>query len=1018
MFSTGVQKIKLSKKFHQSCVKIGECKSREEEEQIVSSWMADVKKQLGKKSLKTSQLYENVVSLIHLTLLGYNTSFGHVHAINLTQDSQMMTKALGYLSCSALLDSKSSLIIMLINSTQRDLSSQQPTAMALALTTIAHLITPDLIPPVIGYIGQCLTHTIPMIREKAVMCVHSFIQKDPSCVVEFFPELVRLLTDPDLSIVNAVINTFTMLLKNTLNIRQICECLSDIVNVCSIIQTGQARSEYYHQRMLAPFILVNIFTLFQKMSDHMPELAGEVEPVLTYALQNGTTECSATSSVLYEAIKTCIYLGLTEIPQLRGAISLFMGSSDQNHKFIGLGLLQDIPDFADEFQGVIIDCLEHPDATIRLRTLALLHCMANENNAQIIVINMLKFFQRTKNERVRTELADRITSIASQYAPSPLWFAKTMEQLFAIGGDHVKPEVAFAVLKLIDESCDEEMRRGIVNLYIDVAQSGRRLSDVFVIVIAKIIGSYAELSDEYELDFIALLLCDLADQYEAPRDWVLSALLQVIAKLEEVPAQVPDVFENYKQSKSIIVQEICFEALSLLNYHDALMCAVENEVPEDFDEQMMFLDDFVADAIENKGMKDYIPLDERDTDLIITPKTQLKFTYTSQDANAVYGAEGPKEMDGVPKPMEEVEESGLNTNGVKMVWGESGLTSEVDPSPSIAAQNYESGIAPPPEEKKVSMFQKLAIKKTQQSAEDAKKEKMKGSIFGNMKKGAAKKAAPAKPVAVDEMEKIQAPAPVPQAAPVQQGIQLTENDYVMLEQITCDINAPMPPVIQAFSQSGDVTPVYEDAVMRVAALAHDGTVLIAVMNASPTTPMMNFSIEVTGPQVFNKDIISHPKNLVAIPPQCAVWHMVTFKFPQQVSAFPDFNSFKCTIAYNGIPVTVDLPMSLISFVCPADATTPQFGALWKQGGSEIVYTMKRTADLAIDEISQALNEMVHVKTVQRIGTEEIFIGTLFSTPLKILIHVKFGAEKIDMKVLTKAPPLTQALVKLLQSVFG
>jgi AP-4 complex subunit epsilon-1 len=46
--------------------------------------------------------------------------------------------------------------------------------------------------------------------------------------------------------------------------------------------------------------------------------------------------------------------------------------------------------------------------------------MANESNAQIIVVNMLKFFQRTKNERIRTELADRITTMASQYSPSPI----------------------------------------------------------------------------------------------------------------------------------------------------------------------------------------------------------------------------------------------------------------------------------------------------------------------------------------------------------------------------------------------------------------------------------------------------------------------------------------------------------------------------------------------------------------------------------------------------------------------
>ena len=1029
MLGSGFQKIKLSKKFHDICVRIGECKSREEEEQIVTGWMKRVKEELGKKKIKISQLYEDVVSLIHLSLLGYNTSFGHIHAVNLTQDNQLMTKALGYLACSALLDSQSSLLILIINSTQRDLSSQQPTAMALALTAICHLVTADLIQPVIGYIGQCLTHPIPIVREKAVMCIHSFVRKDPSCIADFFPELIRLLQDPDLSIVNAVINTFSEMLRCQMNLRQICECLPDIQNVCQIIQGGQARMEYFHQRMLAPFIMNNIFKLFQRMSPELPELAGEIEPILTFALQNGTTDGSAMASVLYEAIKTCIDVGLTELPQLQGAISLFMSSEDDNLKYVGLGLLQAVPEFADEFQGTIIDCLEHPDATIRLRTLALLHAMANENNAQIIVINMLKFFQKTKNERVRTELADRITTIASEYSPSPLWFAKTMEQLFAIGGEHVKPEVAFAVLRLINEHCDEEMRRGIVNLYIDVAQSGRRLSDVFVIVIAKVIGSYAELSDEYDLDFIALLLCDLADQYEAPRDWVLSALLEIVAKLEEVPHQIPEVFENYKQSRSIIVQEICFEALALLTFKDTLVAAVNETAPEDWDEYMEFLDDYVADAIENKGMKEYIPLDERGDDdtLDLTPK--LKFVYTDNN-DQMYGADAGRNASGVPTgpAVEEPQDQGLNTNGVRMVWGEAGLAQ--DPEPGASA-GVEAGYTAPVEEKKVSLFKKMAIKKEVKTADTVRKEKMQGSLFGGLKKGGAKKAPAAAPSAaprqtMEQMERLNAPsqgpygappeAPPPQMGGAVKGLQLTENDFMMLEQISLEINSPMPEAIGAFAQTGQVEPIYEDPQMKVAAMSQGGTILVAVCNQGQQ-PMMDFSMDVVGPQVFKKEVVTHPKQLRAIPVGLAVWYMANFRFPPQVSGFPDFK-FKLSVQYNGVPVEVELPANITTFIVPAEATTQQFGAFWKQGGSEIVYTMKRTPDLVIDEVSDALNNMLHVKTVQRIGTEEIFIGNLYSTPLRILVHVKFGAEKVDMKVLTKAQPLTQAIVKVLSEIFG
>ena len=1016
MFSQGVQKIKLSKHFHDTCVRIGECKSREDEEAIVAKWMQEVKTVLSKPKNSLSDLYENVISLVHFALLGYDTSFGQIHAVNLTQDSQMMTKALGYLACSAMFDSKNDLIVLIVNSTQRDLGSQHPTSMALALTAIAHLVTPELIQPVIGFIGQCLIHPVAMIRQKAIMCIHSFIDKDPSCVVEFFPELCRLLNDPDLSIVNAVICTFKKLLKASLNIRQICDMLPDIVRAAQTILTGNSRVEYVHQRVACPFILINIYSLFQEMGSHADDINQQVEPLLTQSLQVGTLETPASSSVLYEAIKTCVALGLTEIPQLRGAISLFMGKNDQNYLLIGLSVLSSIPDFASEFQSTVIDCLEHPDPSIRLKTLSLLHAMASEDNAQIIVINMLRFFQRTKSESIRRDLADRITDIASKYSPSPIWFAKTMEQLFAIGGDLVRPEVAFAVIHLIDDECDEEMRRSIVNLYLDVTQSGRRLSDVFVMVIAHVIGNYAELSDEYELSFIILMLCDLADAYDGAREWVLNAIIKLIPKLEEIPQEVIGIFENYKVSRNIIVQEICYEALALMNFRESLTSVLTE--PYEEDNELSFLNDFVNDAVQNKGMKVYIPLDDRDDDLIITNKPTLIYqAYPNASVANVYSSDGVA-APGAQAPAE-IEDTGLNTTGVSVVWGETGIvdpnqnateelhpTADVYGSPTSAFPTEEAAPA-----KKPSMFAKLSVasKKNQNSAEE-KKAELAGKLFKNVSKK--------KPIAKSQARspEQQTPPQSPPAAAPQPQVEITPEDAAALDAAAAEMQQPQPQEIAQFSTVGNPVPVFADQQMKVACLAREGKILLAVMNSSPV-PMLHFSLNVNGPDVLSKNVVSHPSQLVCIPPGTAILQLTSFAFPKQMRGFPQFQ-FSADISFNGKTINVPLPASLLTFVVPGEATTAEFGKLWKSGGSEIVYSMPKVEGLTLDAISDAMNTVVGVKTVQRIKQEEIFIGSLWSTPFKILIHVKFGTQKVEIKVLTKAQPLTASLVNEIKKVFA
>ena len=1056
MLSKGVQKIKLSKSFQETCTRIGECKSTEEEELIVSEWIESVKKALNKQKIKVSQLYENVVSLVHLTLLGYDTSFGVIHAVNLTQDHQMMTKALGYLSCAAILDSKSSLLILIINSTQKDLSSQHPTSMALALTAICHLVTTDLIPSIIGYVSQALQHPVPLIRQKAIMCVHSFVQKDPACVVEFFPELLRLLGDPDLSIVNAVINTFTIMLKNQLNIRQICEILPDVMNIANLILQGQAKSEYYHLKALAPFVLVNVFTLFQNMAPHMPQLSNEIADIIINTLQNGINETSSFSAILYEAIRTCIVIGLIDIPQLKGAISLFMSSENQDYKYIGLGVLSAIPDFADAFQGTIIDCLDHPDSTIRLRTLSLLHSMANENNSQIIIVNMLKFFQKTKNEAIRIELADRITSIASVYSPSPLWFAKTMEQLFSVGGDNIRPEVAFTVMNVVDENCDEEMQKGIVNLYVDIAQSGRRLSDVFVIIISHIIGLYAHLSDEYDMNFIALLLCDLADSYQNSRYWVLNALLRVASKLEEVPSQIIEVFENYKQSSSIIVQEICYEAQTLIKQTEILPYIAQNGTGDDeYDSNLTFLDDFVNDAIENKGARQYIPLEERDSDLVISSsQKQLKFTY-QQPNQSVYGTNEEANYNAQYQEETVVDSNALDLTGVKMVWGETGIQDEYEAENLGNETGGQNGQEP---EKPLSMFERLKIsKRPAPTQEEAYKKKMGKKLFSGLKKesdlpGSSPATVPLNlpsqpgPYGFNDDNLPDQPGPYgydegnssTQSGPYgynqenvtpligastspqvygSDNFMLTEDDYQKLEYIKSEINTPPPPQIEEFCATGEIQSVYQDNQMEVASLAQNGSVVVAIQNISQSTPMMNISIDIVGPEALIKEVITHPANLTAIPQGESVFVMASYKFPQQMKGFPNFE-FNVNVSYNnGRMAHFKLPMNLGSFISPLKATTPQFGQFWKQGGSELILSLPRTdPNLTLDYASQVMNETLHVRTVERIGTEEIFCGTLVTTPFKVLVHIKFGSEKIDIKILTKAPALTQAIFNFLKNV--
>lgn len=56
-------------------------------------------------------------------MLGYSASFAYIHAINLTQNKNLVMKRLGYLLCSLFMNKDSELIIMLVSTIQKDLNS-------------------------------------------------------------------------------------------------------------------------------------------------------------------------------------------------------------------------------------------------------------------------------------------------------------------------------------------------------------------------------------------------------------------------------------------------------------------------------------------------------------------------------------------------------------------------------------------------------------------------------------------------------------------------------------------------------------------------------------------------------------------------------------------------------------------------------------------------------------------------------------------------------------------------------
>ena len=104
----------LSKELLELVKSIGESRSKQEEDKIITGEAQTLKNKFLEKHVPEKKMRELLIRAIYVEMLGHDASFSHIHAVNLTQSKNLLVKKIGYLACSLFIDAKSELIILMI----------------------------------------------------------------------------------------------------------------------------------------------------------------------------------------------------------------------------------------------------------------------------------------------------------------------------------------------------------------------------------------------------------------------------------------------------------------------------------------------------------------------------------------------------------------------------------------------------------------------------------------------------------------------------------------------------------------------------------------------------------------------------------------------------------------------------------------------------------------------------------------------------------------------------------------
>ena len=105
----------LSKELMDLIKSIGESRSKQEEDKIISVEAQILKQKFNDRKISERRLKEMLIRALYVDMLGHDASFAHIHAVNMTQSKAVMSKKIGYLTCSLFLDDKTELLIFIIS---------------------------------------------------------------------------------------------------------------------------------------------------------------------------------------------------------------------------------------------------------------------------------------------------------------------------------------------------------------------------------------------------------------------------------------------------------------------------------------------------------------------------------------------------------------------------------------------------------------------------------------------------------------------------------------------------------------------------------------------------------------------------------------------------------------------------------------------------------------------------------------------------------------------------------------
>ena len=347
------------------------------QDKIIVAEVSTLKVKMSAKDVTPKKMKEYLMRMIYVEMLGHDASFGHIHAVQMANSRNILEKRMGYLAVTLVLNPDHQFMLLLINTMQKDMRSDNVLEVSMSLGVVCKLVSVETVPALLPLVVKLLDHKEGLVKKKAVMALHRFNALDPSSTAPLNSNIRKALCDSNISVMYASLH----LLHDLAITRPAAykDLIPDFVSILKQVIEHRLPREYDYHRMPAPWIQLKLLQILAVLGASDKAASEGMYEVLREVMKRADVGINVGYAIVYECVRTItsIYPDQSLIEDAALSISRFITSENHNLKYLGITALASIvqidPKYAAEHQLVVIDSLEDPDETLKRKTLDLLY---------------------------------------------------------------------------------------------------------------------------------------------------------------------------------------------------------------------------------------------------------------------------------------------------------------------------------------------------------------------------------------------------------------------------------------------------------------------------------------------------------------------------------------------------------------------------------------------------------------------------------------------------------------------